>query len=501
MSLHAQLPPETLARLQAQRRNSTISSLIMAVLFMVMVALVCAIILLPGVFTDTTRPPSYTSARVEMPEVEAKRFDPSFQRKPAPAPASASARNIAVDSVAPVSIPMPEVDSTEPGFSSGIGDDFGEGDGLGTGIGSGPKWGPINGGISQRCSPEERMRRLLETGGTEECETAVVKALDWLKATQNPDGSWTGRRQAAMTGLALLAFLGHCETPLSEQYGETVLKAMVYLVNLGGSHGKLTTDEGDRHWPYEHAIATYALAEATTICAGFNLSVPGLAEVTRRAGQFVIDNQNQSGGWDYAYVAAGPRGGDLSITAWHIQALKACEHTGLEFVSLQRSANRAVAYVSGLQNSSGGFGYANTANPAGELDYFTLTGAGVLSLQMWDRGAQAAVRSGARYMDANTRFEYDTEFCDLYGHYYEAQAMMNRGGEQWRRYNALFRDQLLKNQNPDGSWKNPGGGGKVRAAGVEFTGGSAFNVHYRTCLATLMLEVYYRYLPGTGAAR
>jgi UPF0716 family protein affecting phage T7 exclusion len=68
MSLHAQLPPETLARLQAQRRNSTISSLIMAVLFMVMVALVCAIILLPGVFTDTVRPPSYTSARVEMPE-------------------------------------------------------------------------------------------------------------------------------------------------------------------------------------------------------------------------------------------------------------------------------------------------------------------------------------------------------------------------------------------------------------------------------------------------
>jgi hypothetical protein len=406
-----------------------------------------------------------------------------------------------VDSVAPISIPMPEVDATEPGFSSGIGDDFGEGDGLGTGIGSGPKWGPINGGISQRCSPEERMRRLLETGGTEECETAVVKALDWLKATQNPDGSWTGRRQAAMTGLALLAFLGHCETPLSEQYGETVLKAMVYLVNLGGSHGKLTTDEGDRHWPYEHAIATYALAEATTICAGFNLSVPGLAEVTRRAGQFVIDNQNQSGGWDYAYVAAGPRGGDLSITAWHIQALKACEHTGLEFVSLQRSANRAVAYVAGLQNSSGGFGYANAANPAGELDYFTLTGAGVLSLQMWDRGAQAAVRSGARYMDANTRFEYDTEFCDLYGHYYEAQAMMNRGGEQWRRYNALFRDQLLKNQNPDGSWKNPGGGGKVRAVGAEFAGGSAFSIHYRTCLATLMLEVYYRYLPGTGAAR
>jgi hypothetical protein len=26
------------------------------------------------------------------------------------------------------------------------------------------------------------------------------------------------------------------------------------------------------------------------------------------------------------------------------------------------------------------------------------------------------------------------------------------------------------------------------------------NVHYRTCLNALMLEVYYRFLPGTGAS-
>jgi hypothetical protein len=25
------------------------------------------------------------------------------------------------------------------------------------------------------------------------------------------------------------------------------------------------------------------------------------------------------------------------------------------------------------------------------------------------------------------------------------------------------------------------------------------NPHYQTCLATLMLEVYYRFLPGTGS--
>ena len=72
--------------------------------------------------------------------------------------------------------------------------------------------------------------------------------------------------------------------------------------------------------------------------------------------------------------------------------------------------------------------------------------------------------------------------------------MMNRGGDQWKKYNEMFRDQILNNQNPDGSWKEPGGGKKPNAAGGTYVS----NVHYRNCLCTLMLEVYYRFLPGTG---
>lgn len=71
--------------------------------------------------------------------------------------------------------------------------------------------------------------------------------------------------------------------------------------------------------------------------------------------------------------------------------------------------------------------------------------------------------------------------------------MMNRGGEQWKRYNALFRDQLLENQDADGSWKVPGGGKELRAVAAAYT----TDTHYRTTLCILMLEVYYRYLPGT----
>jgi hypothetical protein len=62
--------------------------------------------------------------------------------------------------------------------------------------------------------------------------------------------------------------------------------------------------------------------------------------------------------------------------------------------------------------------------------------------------------------------------------------MMNSGGSEWQKYNALFREQLLSNQNDNGSWPKPGAGGSD---------------HYSSCLSTLMLEVYYRFLPGTGS--
>ena len=101
-------------------------------------------------------------------------------------------------------------------------------------------------------------------------EVAVLKALEWLKEHQETDGSWdlikrsnlnkeTGN--AAMTGLGLLTFLAHGETPTSERYGETVEKAIRYLVSSQQADGGFTRL---RSGPdvYAHAIATYAVSEA-----------------------------------------------------------------------------------------------------------------------------------------------------------------------------------------------------------------------------------------------
>ena len=254
--------------------------------------------------------------------------------------------------------------------------------------------------------------------------------------------------------------------------------------------GKLADNFTVNHWSYEHGIATYALSEAYTFCKEIGQTVPSLEEVTQKAGQFIIDHQNKNGGWAYLY-AVNDGHTDVSVVGWQIQALKAGLHTGIKFQGRVSCLNRAWKYLATCQATNGGFGYSGPTSIVPE--YFSLTGVGALCLQMWGKGNSSEVTRAIKYIKDNTKFEYTGVCSDLYGHYYESQAMMQRGGEAWKFYNKIYRDETLNNQDADGSWKAPGGGGKIRGAGAGYA-----DKIYRTCLCTLMMEVYYRFL-STGA--
>jgi prenyltransferase beta subunit len=380
--------------------------------------------------------------------------------------------------------------SLSNGGGPGSGGDFGKGVSMVPGTGSGPLFRMIPEDMRKRCSKNDRLARLQENGGTPACEEAVEKSLRWLKASQNSDGSWGKRHLPAMTGLVLLSYFGHCETPASEEFGESCMRGIIHLVNLGmKNNGRMSDQFTGNDWCYQHAIATYALGEAATFCKELKLSVPQLMEVTAKAGQYIIDNQNPNGGWAYLYNTAGTGGHtDTSITGWQLQALKACSHTGIQFKGMKTCVDRGLDYLKSCQNETGGFGYSNKSNAGHGGAYFGLTGVGMLSLQMWGKENNREVRRAAKYITENSRFDYNGKDSNLYAHYYESQAMMRSGGKDWQHYNELFRDQLLHNQDADGSWKSPG---DKHAAGEG-------NRIYRTALCTLMLEVYYRFLSSSG---
>jgi hypothetical protein len=413
----------------------------------------------------------------------------------------AQARRIAVSGLASqITLPdMPSVPTTSTqfvagritgmggaGFGTGLG--FGNGSGMGVG-GSGGGTGKLFAMIPQvmgkRCSKADRLQRLKENGGTPECEEAVVKGLRWLKKNQNPDGSWGQEHQIAMTGLAMMALFGHCETPVSPEFGETCVKGITYLVDAGMRNGgRLGANPSSQPFCYEHAIGTYALAEATTFCKEIKYKIPNLAEVTQKAGQFIIDNQNGNGGWAYQYAKSGGHT-DVSVVGWQIQALKACSHTGLEFNGMGDCIDKGLEYLATCQNEKGAFGYTGPPPKKSEAHH-PLTGVGMLCYQMWGRGKGSNVRNAADHILKTSTFDFKKN-ANLYAHYYESQAMLQRSSSEWKRYNEMFRDQLLQNQQSDGSWGVPPGNPHVK------------DTLFSTCLCTLMLEVYYRFLSTGGA--
>ena len=368
------------------------------------------------------------------------------------------------------------------GTGKGFGKGAGAGGGLGKGGGVGKMFALIDQTMSKRCSKEDRLSRLRDNGGTPACEEAVLKGLRWLKANQAADGSW-GPQKHAITGLVLLAYFGHCETPMSEEFGDSCLKGILFLVNSGvKTDGKLAAQITGQTGPYEHGIATYALGEAATFCKQINYEIPSLMEVTEKAGQYIIDNQHENGGWSYGYAKTAGHA-DTSVVGWQLQALKACSHTDIKFKGMDTSVKKGLKYLAACQAPDGSFGYTG---PGGRT---ALTGVGVLCHQMWGEAKSKEAREGVKFIKKNFKIDWKTADSDLYSHYYASQAMMQAGGSDWKSYNDDFRDQLLNNQDTDGSWKAPTFAGHGQSAGSKV---------YNTTLCVLMMEVYYRFLNSSG---
>jgi hypothetical protein len=309
-------------------------------------------------------------------------------------------------------------------------------------------------------------------------EAAVKRALEWLRVNQNADGSWGASDREALAGLGILTFLAHGETTASAEYGETVKRAIQYLVARQGESGgfaKVDTTAGT----YAQAICVYALSEAYGMTR-----IPALKSVMERGVQVLIDGQQARGGFDYRFAQGARR--DTSLGGWCSQALKAAFIAGAGNPGLKPAMDLAVADMKAAQKADGSFYYTDR----GSHSTHSMTAVAVLSLQLLGQGGTAEARRGlAALGDARCDWR-DPPAWPMYAWYYVAQSKFHRGGAHWRSWNNQFAPQFIRNQNPDGSWNSAG---LVRGAGT--TGRENLHPAYATTLAALTLQVYYRFLP------
>lgn len=414
--------------------------------------------------------------------VEKKQFQQSVRQKPS-RPSSKPSNAIASVSTSSVSMPSVDTDIDSPDLGSSFGDGFGGG-GFGGGLGGGVGVPSV---MKGRCDSADRLARLRKAGGKAAMDRAVIKALRWIKSQQKEDGSYGDQYPVAMTSLALLAFSGHCETVDSPEFGGTVKKCIEYLIGVADKNEGYLSSTGKvyQQISYEHGIAVYSLAEAYSINKNARAPFKRISPTLKKAVPIVIDGQTNGGGWLYSYKSDGGTDiGDLSIAGWNIQALKAAELTGLKFPGLARAKKKAVGYLKLAEDPNGSPGYFRYRIKDGQKGRLSLTGVGILCARMLDAPSELEDKALDLIISKAPK---TSKLGDIYAWYYHSQAAFQVQGKHWRNYNDTYQRAVSETQEKDGSWPSfKGHGPKGAEAKI-----------YSTCLCTLMLEVYYRYLPTT----
>ena len=459
-----------------------VSALTAAILVHAIIILVAGIV---TVATQRPKPPQITVSSIGPAEEDAMQ-NQTMQKKQRKTASQVTAAQPVVNVQSFSSVSLPDIDVTSTDMSMvAMASDAGTFGLSMDGIGEVSNMGAIPASMQSRCSMSQRMQRLRESGGEDRAEKAVRDALGWITQQQNEDGSMGKNYKAAMTGLSLLAYLGHCETPESPRFGDSVVNATLYLIDRAREgDGYIYNGETGHHQAYEHAIATYALAELYTMTKESGREVPRLESTLKKAVDVIVDGQRKEGGWDYGYRTNG-ESSDMSVSGWQVQALKAAYNTGKSFSGVEKALDDAVEdYFPAIQDSRGAFKY-RPDNASGKA---TLTGAALLGMQIWNATETSMYTKGLEYLNS----VYLGKGPSAYGHgfydeYYNTQVYFLHGGEEWEKYNAVFQKALLDQQNPDGSWTKPGGNDPKKID----------NQLMDTAWATLQLEVYYRYLPTT----
>jgi hypothetical protein len=362
----------------------------------------------------------------------------------------------------------------------------------------------------------------------------TANALRWFKRHQSADGRWdadgyfrnctadgekcepgkdqSGDTDVALTGYAVLCFLGDGNDHKIGTYSSVVRRGLEYLINNQKPDGLL----GQRN--YEHAIATMALAQAYGMSPD-----PWLREPVQKAVDVILARQNRDKaatapydrlGWDYG----APTGrNDASVTGWNVMALKAANIAGVNVGDgltgckawLERSwlaANTGKPWCADptkldLYRGISRFGYVwdTNSNEVQISDWNVASNkpTSIASKDLAPVGLMCAAFMGHQSGDPMleslgnyvSQFHQPTTWpCNTYYLYYNTLGMYQLGGERWETWASQALPMLKDAQRTDEGCLN----GSWDWQGTVFHGSDTGRV-LSTAYACLSMQVYWLY--------
>jgi hypothetical protein len=361
-------------------------------------------------------------------------------------------------------------------------------------------------------------------GGDANTEASVANALEWLASVQASDGGWYGsqygagdpklslragpdgefrrnagvRANTAMTGLALLAFLGAGHTHLEGRYAANVQNGINYLTRQQLPSGDLSgrdqvgRDESVRFARmYSHGMASLAVAEAYAMTRD-----PNLASTVAAACRYSLQAMNpRTGGWRYEFPTDDP--GDMSQFGWQAMLLDSANGSQAFPLSSEIRGLHERFLNSVASGNAGGLAtYRPRINgiPRGEPPSASMTAEALACRSL------LSIPTSPQAIDEGTRLimtqRPGAARDNFYLWYYATMALFQQRQKDpnniesqlaWTTWNEAMKQHLCGTQVPSGQLR---GSWNPTCVWGEYGGRI-----YTTALGCMCLEVYYRYLP------
>ncbi len=321
----------------------------------------------------------------------------------------------------------------------------------------------------------------------ERIDKAVENGLRFLAGALHVDGSFDGGggRTAALPALAGMAFLSKGYLPGRAPYGDALNRIVDYVLDQADLSEKASfrgyLGLADNGRMYAHAIATLFLSE----CSGMvdakrqrriDTVLPLAVRLILEAQRQPKSNPDHAGGWRYHPDS---KDADLSCSGWALMALRSARLNGGGVPP--EAIEQAVLFIKRTRREKdGAFSYQGNRGQYAE----TLSGAGILCLELCGRHLAPESRAAARFVRETYEKALSPEARGyvFYGLYYTAQGLFQIGGDEWKAFYPWLTATWLPKQRPDGSWVNEHNGAEGNPA-------------YATAMMILAFTVPYRQLP------
>jgi hypothetical protein len=335
-------------------------------------------------------------------------------------------------------------------------------------------------------------------------DAAVDRALAFLAAAQQPDGSFPTRMngQPGVTSLCVLAFMAHGHNPGDGEYGDRLDRATKFIMSCQKRNGLVALDapEGPQisrnvdYWTgvttaYNHAIASLALSEiygmgTTAHAKELQKAIDASLKATLDMQRWPKEKKADIGGWRYLQDFD-DKDSDLSITGWNLMFLRSARNAGFDVP--ESSIDDAVGYIRRtFDKNAGVFAYTTVE---GDSRSRGMAGAGILALAHAGFHDSAEAKKSGQWLLDHSFTEYNGNngiALDRYHYslFNSCQAMYQLGSPYWEKFFPPTASALLAAQGDDGSWD-----------AESFHRDRAFGNSYTTAMVVLSLGAPNQLLP------